>query len=465
MQCAVGSYTGDGTDNRPITGVGFRPDLVIIKSRGVNWGCFRTSAMSDDSTAYLAQAATNFAGGVKTLDSDGFTLGTHASVNGSGIVYDWQAFRDDGAGDFAVGSYQGDGTDNRQITGLGFEPALVCVKVMSTTEGVWRTAANSGDQTMRFTPYADLVNNIQAFLADGFDVGTAQNATGATYHWFAFRAVPGYVAVGSYVGDGTDNREITGVGFEPALVWVKRTDAYRTGVKPSTLPGDSTEFYTYTAPGADWVQALSADGFQVGTALNASGVAHRWAAWRVGTTPGGATPITASDAGLATDVAGMAAERAAGDAAQGAEQSLLAADYVAKAAGDAAQASEGAASAATLTATDAASSAEAAATARPVAGSDAGTATETAALLSLEPSVPVVDLQEVATTVIPRLIDQLRLDVGVFHDRVADPVLLAAAVTPRMADSVLLLAAVLNQEFEAGAAAPVLAPRAEVSFL
>ena len=28
----TGTYTGDGTDNRPITGLGFQPDVVIVKS-------------------------------------------------------------------------------------------------------------------------------------------------------------------------------------------------------------------------------------------------------------------------------------------------------------------------------------------------------------------------------------------------------------------------------------------------
>jgi hypothetical protein len=77
----------------------------------------------------------------------------------------------------------------------------------------------------------------------------------------------------------------------------------------------------------------------------------------------------------------------------------------------------------------------------------------------------LTDQLELLVSVIPRLTDQVRLDVQVFHDRVADPVLLEVDVTPKVADSVLLLANVVNQDFEAGAQAKVLAPTAEVTFL
>src|SRR3972149_3655857 len=42
MQSAQGTYTGDGIDDRDITGVGFQPDLVIIKG-GSNSAIWRSS--------------------------------------------------------------------------------------------------------------------------------------------------------------------------------------------------------------------------------------------------------------------------------------------------------------------------------------------------------------------------------------------------------------------------------------
>ena len=77
----------------------------------------------------------------------------------------------------------------------------------------------------------------------------------------------------------------------------------------------------------------------------------------------------------------------------------------------------------------------------------------------------LTDQLELVASVIPRLTDQLRLDVQVFNDRIADSVALEAHVTPLLTDSVLLLANVVNQNFEAEAQAKVLAPTAEVTFL
>jgi len=78
----------------------------------------------------------------------------------------------------------------------------------------------------------------------------------------------------------------------------------------------------------------------------------------------------------------------------------------------------------------------------------------------------LTDQLELIVSVIPKLTDQVRLDMEVFQDRMTDAVLLETNVTPKVADGVLLLANVVNQDFEAGAQAQVLAPTAaEVAFL
>lgn len=75
------------------------------------------------------------------------------------------------------------------------------------------------------------------------------------------------------------------------------------------------------------------------------------------------------------------------------------------------------------------------------------------------------DQLELVVTVIPKLTDQVRLDVEVFHNRVTDAVLLEVDVMPKVVDGVLLLANVVNQDFETQAQGKVLAPTSEVTFL
>jgi hypothetical protein len=77
----------------------------------------------------------------------------------------------------------------------------------------------------------------------------------------------------------------------------------------------------------------------------------------------------------------------------------------------------------------------------------------------------VQDQLELVASVVPRLTDQVRLDVQVFCNRVADPVLLEVQVTPLVTDRVLLLANVVNQGFAAEAQGEVLAPTPEIASL
>src|SRR6185503_18736024 len=57
FQIQTGYYIGDGNDNRTVTGVGFQPDVVLVKSdtilysaRGVKW---KSSSMTNETTNFL----------------------------------------------------------------------------------------------------------------------------------------------------------------------------------------------------------------------------------------------------------------------------------------------------------------------------------------------------------------------------------------------------------------------------
>ena len=77
IRVASGSYTGTGVDNRAITGVGFQPDVVIVKSDD-NSGVaeIRTSTMAGDNTKPMTGNTALTANLIQSLTSDGFTLGT-----------------------------------------------------------------------------------------------------------------------------------------------------------------------------------------------------------------------------------------------------------------------------------------------------------------------------------------------------------------------------------------------------
>ena len=64
------------------------------------------------------------------------------------------------------------------------------------------------------------------------------NRTGTTYHYVAWNEIPGKVDVGTYTGNGADNRNITGVGFQPDFVMVQTNSDRPHGADGGALDGD-----------------------------------------------------------------------------------------------------------------------------------------------------------------------------------------------------------------------------------
>jgi hypothetical protein len=289
FQMETGSYTGNGT-SQSITGTGFAPDLVILKGSSTSQSVFRTSLMAANNTAYLASATANFTGGITALGSDGFSVGSNAAANSSGVVYHWQAFGNayntstgTGAEDFAIGAYMGNAADNRDIPGLPFQPDMVTVKRSGATAGTWRPSAYGGDSSSFFAATAEGANRIQSLNTFGYQIGTQANVNTSNnlYHWFAFKSGDNFT-VGSYTGTG--GAQTVNTGFQPDLVWVKRNTSQVGVHRGSSLAGNSTQHFGATANFTNGITGFTASGFSLAgtTAMtNANTGVYRYAAWRV----------------------------------------------------------------------------------------------------------------------------------------------------------------------------------------
>jgi hypothetical protein len=285
----TGSYTGNGA-SQSISGLGFRPDLVIVKDNAANYSVFRTGLMAANSTAYFSNAVANFTGGITSLDSDGFSIGSNAAVNTASSTYHWQAFGNafdpydnDGAADFAIGSYYGNGIDNRNITGLPWQPNLVTAKRNGATAGVFRSSATAGDVSSFFAATAEGANRIQTLNADGYQIGINANVNTAAnvYHWFAFKNGVNFTT-NTYTGTG-GAQNITSPDFQPDLVWVKRSTAVNGVSRGASLAGNNTQYFANVANAANRITGFLCNGFSVtstSTETNASTATYRYAAWR-----------------------------------------------------------------------------------------------------------------------------------------------------------------------------------------
>lgn len=263
---ACGSYVGDGTDDREVAGLPFRPDVVFVKGDLKQPAVCRSASMTGDAAKKPTEDLAFQTNLIQELRDDGFVVGSDPAVNQAGVRYDWIAFQ--AAGDeFMYGTYKGDNVDGRAIGGVGFQPDLVMILHNKAKKAWLRTAAMAGDLSLPFAAAGGAENRIQALTTTGFQVGNdaAVNKVGDDYHWLAWNAGPFGLVVGSFLGDGSDDRVIDGLGQAPGWVILKSEGPEPAVQRLTTLgAADSTLSFEAEASFPDGLQALLADGFVVG---------------------------------------------------------------------------------------------------------------------------------------------------------------------------------------------------------
>ena len=282
MLVATGSYSGNSTDDRDIT-VGFQPEVVIVKADDTAGAPFRTDAMTAGNSNWLRDNAGLTANVIQAFGATTFQVGTDGSSNTTGDTYNWLAFADNGDGDLVTSTYTGNGIDDRSITDPAIDLSFIVVKGRSTDSGGWRTTNNAAGESLQFHEFGGTqTNKIQNFVTNGFQVGTDAevNTDTVVYDYFCIKSGSSSIALGSYTGNSTDDREITGAGFAPEAAITK--DTSDNGAVANTTDTDSSWSTTFTASAIDRIQSLDTDGFTVGTdaTANATGSTYFWAVFR-----------------------------------------------------------------------------------------------------------------------------------------------------------------------------------------
>lgn len=283
MVVVSGSYVGTGVDSLTVTGTGFLPSVVLIKGEASTAPIIASDTMPAGVAKPIGPSDAAAVDLVHSLDADGFTVGTDPAVNSLGVTYHWTAWRTGPS--VASGTYVGDATDNRDITGAGFQPEYVALWSETNFRALQRFGSQAGDASLRYEGEATAANRIQSLQADGFQVGSDNtvNDTGKIYHWVAWAGGSG-LTTGFYLGDGLNGRSITGTGFPPALVILASEAGHGTVHRPPTVPGDATlPFYSDGVFG-NAIESLEADGFTLGTEIRANSPAnvYHWAAFSGG---------------------------------------------------------------------------------------------------------------------------------------------------------------------------------------
>src|SRR5258705_6530190 len=214
-----GVYAGNGSARDINVGdIGGAITCVIIIS---NWdrAVFVTSSTTAGETYYFTNDTPSYTGGI-TLGTNKFSLDTSANVNNSSGTYFWLAIRDDGAGDFTVNSYTGNGTA-QNITTAGFQEDLIIVKgnttVANKTVAMWWDSTDTTHSTGMSGNNANILTGITGVLSNGFVVGAddSVNKNGVVYFYIAIKNTASKFKVLKYTENGSTGNAITGVGFLP----------------------------------------------------------------------------------------------------------------------------------------------------------------------------------------------------------------------------------------------------------
>lgn len=289
FQSIEGTYTGDGTDNRTIP-LSFEPTFVLVKG-GANIACFKTRRMPFNSTLLISSSA-SYTGGIKSLQPNGFVVGTDATVNANGTTYYYIAFRGSLAQQyFRTFEYIGDGSDNRQLNGQGifFTPDFLLTKGDTTQSLAWKSSSMTqaaGGAAAHFAGLADAADELQQFISNGIELGTSArtNSSGVKYYGMALKNYSGVITNGTYTGNATDDRAIT-VGFQPDWVFVKNGSTTNPGIlRTASFVGDSSISLSNSGSAADQIQSFTSTGFTVGTVahVNGNGNTIWWVAGKTG---------------------------------------------------------------------------------------------------------------------------------------------------------------------------------------
>jgi hypothetical protein len=244
-------YTGNGS-TQSITGVGFQPDLIWTKGRSVaeNHNAYDIvrgageRLIPNGTNAETTQTDTQ-----TSFDSDGFTLGLNAEINGSGATYaSWNWLADNTSGSsntdgsitstvsvnttsgFSIVKYTGTGSPLTCGHGLGVAPKVIITKGLDVSNA-WLiyTEMTGNDKYLRL----DLTNAVSGSSIDYwnntsptssvFSIGTtdANNNNGGENIAYCFAEVKGFSKFGLYTSNANVDGPFTYTGFKPAFVMIK----------------------------------------------------------------------------------------------------------------------------------------------------------------------------------------------------------------------------------------------------
>lgn len=312
-------YTGTGS-SLSVTGTGFQPDLVWIKSRSAATDHALYDAVrgvqnqleSNTTTAETAETT-----GLTAFGADGFTVGSLAQVNTNAATYvawQWNAggstvtntsgtitstVRASQTAGFSVVRYTGTGSSASFGHGLGTTPQIVIIKSLGIEDWFFYAGGILGgsppnylklNTTSAAGPSSSIFPSLATSSVVNIGGGSGVGANGVNHVAYCFAAVPGFSAFGSYTGNSSADGPFLYCGFRPRMLIIKCSSAASTNwIIVDTVTNTYNVATNYLLPNAsnaeltDLAVDFLSNGFKVkvagGTGINLSGSTYIYAAF------------------------------------------------------------------------------------------------------------------------------------------------------------------------------------------
>ena len=295
---SVVSYTSQST--KPLNvghGLGKKPDFILTKNRDAtaSWGGYHsgtgaTKSIFINTTGSGTVSADYFADTEPTTSV--FTVNDSNNTHSYGttnefIAYCWTA--KDGVSKF--GTYTGNGSSTGPFIECGFKPRLVIVKrtdaasnwfMYDTIRGTNNKLYAENTGTENSEDAGSTSSNTILSLSTGFQMtsGNGSNTNGGTYIFMAwaenFSADENFKSLNTanlpapeikdgsdyfntvlWSGNGATDRDITGVGFAPDLVWAKDRSGALSHVLQDRVRGAGNTILQSNGTGSETSQGLT----------------------------------------------------------------------------------------------------------------------------------------------------------------------------------------------------------------
>jgi len=244
-------WTGDGNSTQNITGTGFNADWIWLKGRsgaGDHQLYDKVRGVQKMIISNGTNAESTNSIGLQTFGSDGFTMGSDMTGNGSTFVsWNWLA---NGAGSsntegditatvsanttsgFSIIKFTSAGSVSQTYGhGLNGTPKLWIIKDTSQSSNNWQVYYNGTDRLKLDTTEATSTTAAYLMSANATTITTPSNSdsawgngNGINYITYAFQEIKGFSKIGQYTGNGNTDGAFVYTGFKPAFVLHKRTD-------------------------------------------------------------------------------------------------------------------------------------------------------------------------------------------------------------------------------------------------